>query len=79
MDALSLRERYGERLLLMGNISRQALMDGRKAVEKEFNSKVPYLVEQGGYIPAVDDMIMPDISFESYRHYINLVKGFEMG
>jgi len=44
--------------------------------KKEFNSKVPPLVEQGGYIPAVDDMIMPDISFESYRHYIALVRDF---
>ncbi len=75
MDAVKLRERYGERLLLMGNIGREALMDGKRAVEKEFNSKVPHLAEQGGYIPAVDDMIMPDISFESYSYYISLVKG----
>lgn len=76
MDALKLREMYGEQLLMVGNISRRALMAGGKAVEKEFNSKVPQLVDQGGYIPAVDDMIMPDISFESYKHYVALVKEF---
>lgn len=76
MDAVKLRETYGERLLMIGNISRQSLMSGKEAVEKEFSSKVPQLVEQGGYIPAVDDMIMPDISFESYRHYVSLVKGY---
>jgi len=78
MDAPMLRETYGERVLMVGNISRQSLMKGKRAVEKEFNSKVPGLMESGGYIPAVDDMIMPDISFESYRHYVDLVKGFRV-
>jgi uroporphyrinogen decarboxylase len=43
MDAIKLREKYGNRVLMMGNVSRQALMDGPKAVEKEFYRKVPYL------------------------------------
>ena len=77
MDAIKLREQYGNRILLMGNISRQALMDGPKAVEKEFHGKVPYLMEQGGYIPAADDMILPDISFESFKHYVDLLKGMQ--
>jgi uroporphyrinogen decarboxylase len=78
MDALRLREEYGKQILLLGNISRQALMDGPKAVEEEFNRKVPYLMEQGGYIPAVDDMILPDISFKSFNHYIGLLKKMKL-
>ena len=77
MDATKLRERYGNQILLMGNISRQALMDGPKAVDEEFYRKVPYLMEQGGYIPAPDDMILPDISFESFRHYIKLLRSMK--
>ena len=78
MDAVKLREEYGNRILLMGNISRQALMDGPKAVEKEFYRKVPYLMEQGGYIPAADDMILPDISFKSFSHFIKLLKSLKL-
>lgn len=48
-------------------------MDGHKAVEGEFYGKVPFLVQQGGCVPAADDMILPDMSFESFRHYINLL------
>lgn len=48
-------------------------MDGPKAVKEEFYRKVPFLVEQGGCVPAADDMILPDMSFESFRHYINLL------
>jgi hypothetical protein len=78
MDAPDLRRRFGRNILLIGNISRQALMDGPLAVEREFNAKVPALVADGGYIPAVDDAIMPDISFASYRRYLELVRGFRL-
>jgi hypothetical protein len=79
MDARALRRRFGREIRLIGNISRQALMDGPEAVDREFYAKVPPLMEEGGYIPAVDDAIMPDISFESYQHYIELVRNFELG
>lgn len=78
MDATRLRETYGERVRLVGNISRQSLMDGREAVEREFNRKVPPLMESGGFIPAVDDMIMPDISFESFSHFVRLVREYRV-
>ena len=77
MDAIELREEYGNRLLLMGNISKQALASGPKAIEKEVYRKVQYLMEEGSYLPAVDDMILPEISFENFRYYINLLKNIQ--
>lgn len=74
MDAVALKKEFGRQILLIGNIGRQALMDGPEAVEREFASKVPWLMEQGGYIPAIDDMVLPDISFRSFMRYIELVK-----
>jgi uroporphyrinogen decarboxylase len=74
VDARDLRKRFGKDILLIGNISRQALMDGPEAVEEEFYAKVPPLMKEGGYIPAVDDAIMPDISFESYKRYLELAR-----
>lgn len=76
MDALSLQREFGSEIRMIGNISRQALMDGPQAVEREFHAKVPALMASGGYIPAVDDAIMPDISFESYQRYLQLVRNF---
>ncbi len=75
MDAAKLRREYGRDVLLYGNISRQALMDGPDAVTHEVMGKVPYLMEQGGYIPAIDDMILPDISFPSFMRYVELIRG----
>jgi uroporphyrinogen-III decarboxylase len=76
MNALELRQKYGKDLRLIGNISRQSLMDGASAVEKEFTEKVPPLMAAGGYIPAADDMIMPDISFESYTRLIDMTRNY---
>ena len=78
MDAIGLRKEYGRDVLLYGNIGRQALMDGPEAVEREVYSKVPWLMEQGGYIPAIDDMILPDISFAAFMRYVELIRGFEL-
>ncbi len=78
MDAATLRRRFGKDILLIGNVSRQALMDGPTAVDREFYAKVPAMMRSGGYIPAVDDAIMPDIGFDSYRHYMELVKSYRL-
>ncbi|MGQ9556178.1 MAG: uroporphyrinogen decarboxylase family protein, partial [Anaerolineae bacterium] len=79
MDAIKLRKQYGRDVLLYGNISRQALMDGPEAVEREVYSKVPWLMEQGGFIPAVDDMILPDISFRAFMRYVELIREMTIG
>ena len=76
MDPVRLRRQYGENLLQMGGFSRQSLMDGRAAIDREFREKVPGLMEQGGTIPMVDDMILPDISFDSYVYYHDLVRNY---
>jgi len=77
IDARDLRAEYGRDLLMIGNISRQALMDGPAAVEKEFHAKAP-LMEAGGYVPAVDDLIMPDMPLASVRRYVELVREFRL-
>lgn len=76
MDARALRREFGREILLIGNIARQALMDGPEAVEREVCAKVPPLMAEGGYIPAVDDAIMPDIAFASYQRYLTLIRDF---
>lgn len=74
MDAIKLREKYGKNIRLMGNISKQALVNGPKAIEKEIYQKVPLLMEEGGYLPAVDDTILPEISFENFKYYVNCLR-----
>jgi len=76
MDAVQLRKEYGRDVVLVGNLSREAFMVGPEAIEEEFYTKVPYLFDRGGYIPALDDMVLPDIPFAHYMHYVELVNRF---
>ena len=74
MSALKLRGKYGH-VILIGNIDKEALIKGKKYIEKEVNEKVQ-LIEEGGYIPTVDDIVPPEVSLSNYMYYLNLIKKF---
>lgn len=73
-DAVALRKKYGKDLILHGNIDKRALARGKDAIRQEVMSKVPFLIEQGGYIPSIDHSLPPDASFENYCYYINTLR-----
>lgn len=63
----------------MGNISIHALIRGKDAVRQEVISKVLPLLDTGGYLPAPDDIIPPEVSFDNYRYYIELLHRVNAG
>ena len=73
-DAVGLRKKYGKNLILGGNIDKRALAKGKEAIREEVMSKVPFLLEQGGYFPTVDHNVPPDVTFENYCYYINTLR-----
>lgn len=73
MDAPSLRDRYGEKVILMGNISLWALRKGPEAIDKELQKKLPALLPGGGYIVSTDHHVPPDVPFQNYQHYVDRV------
>jgi len=74
MDPLAMRRRYGEQLLLCGGVDKRVLSRGKGEIERELRSKVPPLVLAGGYIPTVDHSVPPDVSFENYAFYVELLR-----
>jgi len=74
MDAVDLKKKYGNEIILSGNIDKRVFARGKEAIRKEVMSKVPFLVEKGGYFPALDHLIPPDISLENYRYFMNLLR-----
>ncbi len=73
-DAVAIRKKYGKDLIIGGTIDKRALARGKAAIREEVISKVPFLLEQGGYFPTVDHSIPPDVTFENYCYYINLMR-----
>ncbi|MEM2905825.1 MAG: uroporphyrinogen decarboxylase family protein [Candidatus Bathyarchaeia archaeon] len=73
MDAAAMRKTYGKALRLIGNIDKRALAQGPEAIDRELDRRLP-LVEDGGYIPAVDHAVSADISFQNYCYYVKQLK-----
>lgn len=67
-DMLELRKQYPG-FALFGGIDKRELAKDRKAIYDEVMSKVPYMIEKGGYIPHVDHAIPPDVPLENYLYY----------
>lgn len=74
MDAVELRKEYGKDLLMIGNIAKEAVMAGKTEIDREVLRKVSYLMEKGGYIPALDDLIMPDMMYENVKYCFDRIK-----
>ena len=73
MDPISLKQTYGDRLVLHGGIN-AVLWDDRDAIEAEMRRVVPILKEGGGYIFSSDHSVPSSVSLENFRHIINLAK-----
>ena len=74
MDAVALRKKYGKDLILSGNIDKRVFAKGKDAIREEVMSKVPFLLETGGYLPSLDHAIPPDVPLEGFLYYINLLR-----
>ncbi len=74
MDALAVRKKYGTSLAIQGAIDKRALIKGPDAIREEVTTKLPPLLEQGGYIAGVDHNVPPDVTFENYCCYINTMR-----
>ena len=73
MDPVGLRAQYPE-LGMIGGIDKRVLSQGPEAIEVEVRSKVPHLKEKGGYIPALDHIIPPDVPLDGFKHYVETIR-----
>ena len=73
-SAPDVRREYGNSLALAGNIAIGALIEGKDAIRREVETKVAPLLDGGGFLPTVDDMTPPEVPFENYVYYINLLR-----
>ena len=74
MDYRSLRQEFGKELRLIGGIDLDVLREGKEAIRREVELKVPPLLEQGGYVPLADGRVREDIPFENYVYYRELLE-----
>ncbi len=76
-NVVDLRKEYGEDLILWCGIDKRALAQGKDAIRREVEAKLPYMIEAGGYIPHIDHTVPPDVPFEAFCYYQDLLKSYE--
>ena len=72
-DPHALRAKYKNKLSMAGGIPTKALIGGPDEIDGALEDLMP-LARQGGFLPALDDMVLPDISFENYAHLVGRLR-----
>lgn len=67
-DVVEIRKQYPQ-LLMRGGIDKRILAKGKEAIDRELERIIPFMREQGGYIPTCDHGVPEEVSFENYMHY----------
>ena len=70
MDPVGLRREFGRELRLIGGFDKRIVAQGPAAIAAEFARLRP-LIEEGGFMPAIDHSVSSDISWDNYRHYLD--------
>jgi hypothetical protein len=74
MDYRLIRREFGPALRLIGGIDLDVLREGKEAIRRELEQKLPPLLAQGGYIPLADGRVRADVPFENYIFYRQLLE-----
>lgn len=67
---LDVRKKFGKSLRLWGGVDKRELAKGKNAIRMHLKELIP-LIEQGGFIPTVDHLVPPDVSWDNFRHYMD--------
>ena len=79
MDVVEMRKQYGKSIGFFGGIDKRALAGTREQIKTEVAPKLEYYFGDGGFIPACDHAIPPDVSFDNYLYYRELVREVSNG
>lgn len=69
MDLVKVRKSFPH-LQIMGGIPKGELKYGRDRIDRALKP-VEEIIKEGGYIPFVDHLVPPDVSFENFVYYRN--------
>ena len=72
LDITEVRRQY-PRLGMIGGINKAARAKGRQGIDKELE-KIPFMLEQGRYIPGLDHGVPPDVSWDDYRYFCDRLR-----
>jgi len=72
MDVVRLRKKFGKDLRMGGGMDKRILASSKEAIKHMVDEKRT-LIAEGGYIPGADHAIPPDVPWENYIYYRQLL------
>jgi uroporphyrinogen decarboxylase len=72
------RRKFGRSLRLWGGVDKRELARDKAAIKTHLREFVP-LIEEGGFVPTVDHVVPPDISWDNFRYYMDLKQALLVG
>ncbi len=74
MDVVRIREQWGRQFCMFGGLDKRAVAAGGDVMLAEVHRKVPPLLAEGGYFPALDHSAPPDISLADMKAFIQAIR-----
>ena len=68
-DPVRLRKKFGKSLRLWAGVDKRELAKDRRAIDDHLRTMIP-LIEEGGFIPAVDHTVPPDVPLDNFLYYM---------
>ncbi|MHB9133576.1 MAG: uroporphyrinogen decarboxylase family protein [Armatimonadota bacterium] len=73
MDPVALRKQFGRDLRMIGGVDKREIANGKAAIDAEIARLQP-VIDEGGYLPAIDHSVSADISLDNYRYFIEAIQ-----
>lgn len=67
-DIVKVREAFPD-FMILGGIDKKAIAAGRTSIDRELESKLPYMLRHGRYIPYIDHAVPPSVSLDDFTYY----------
>jgi len=66
---IEIRKQFGKSLRLWGGVDKRVLAQGAEQIRTHLRELIP-LIEEGGFIPTVDHLIPPNVSWDNFCYYM---------
>lgn len=73
MAPVELRRELGRDQRIIGGLDKRLIAKGPAAIDAEIARNMP-AIAQGGYAPGIDHSVSSDISFDTYRYFIDAIQ-----
>lgn len=74
VDVAKIRQRF-PKWRMIGGFDKTIMHLGEAAIRREFERLLP-VIRSGGYIPTTDHQTPPDVSLETFRDYVRILKEY---